>query len=63
MSQHKLRYKAVEMNGVTLHVVEQRHGPAILLCHGFPDGWRGCSTTASRALRTIALLLFSAKDG
>lgn len=36
MKQHR-----IETNGVTLNVVEQGEGPAVLFVHGFPDGWRG----------------------
>lgn len=25
--------------GVQLHFVEMGHGPAICLCHGFPESW------------------------
>ncbi|MCK1385602.1 alpha/beta hydrolase [Bradyrhizobium sp. 21] len=31
----------VETNGITLNVVEEGAGPAVLFVHGFPDGWRG----------------------
>lgn len=33
----------VNVNGVTLHVTAQGHGPLVLLCHGFPEtsyAWR-----------------------
>jgi pimeloyl-ACP methyl ester carboxylesterase len=31
----------VKTNGITLNVVEEGDGPAVLFVHGFPDGWRG----------------------
>jgi pimeloyl-ACP methyl ester carboxylesterase len=27
----------IETNGVTLHVLEEGSGPAVVFCHGFPD--------------------------
>lgn len=30
----------IETNGVTLNVMEEGEGPAVLFMHGFPDGWR-----------------------
>ena len=36
MKQHQ-----VQTNGVSLNVVEDGDGPAVLFVHGFPDGWRG----------------------
>jgi pimeloyl-ACP methyl ester carboxylesterase len=33
----------IATNGISLHVTEQGHGPAVLFCHGFPDtsySWR-----------------------
>jgi len=29
----------VDVNGVRLHVVEQGHGPLVILLHGFPEFW------------------------
>src|ERR1700709_1506519 len=29
----------VQTNGVTLKVAEAGSGPAVLLCHGFPESW------------------------
>lgn len=36
-----MRHTTVETNGISLHVVEEGAGPAVLFCHGFPDTWRG----------------------
>jgi pimeloyl-ACP methyl ester carboxylesterase len=36
-----LKQTDVKTNGITLNVVEQGDGPAVLFVHGFPDGWRG----------------------
>ncbi len=44
------RYAFVETNGARLHIVEQGEGPAVLFCHGFPDGWRGWR----RQMRAVA---------
>jgi len=30
----------IPANGITLHVIEHGEGPAVLLCHGFPETWR-----------------------
>jgi pimeloyl-ACP methyl ester carboxylesterase len=32
-------HRTVSANGINLHVVEQGDGPAVLLCHGFPESW------------------------
>ena len=48
----------VATNGITLHVIEQGEGPAILFCHGFPDTsytWRRqMQAIASAGYRAIA---------
>jgi pimeloyl-ACP methyl ester carboxylesterase len=36
-----MKQTQVKTNGVTLNVVEEGDGPAVLFVHGFPDGWRG----------------------
>ncbi|TCP30124.1 hypothetical protein EV292_11468 [Sphingomonas sp. BK235] len=36
-----MEQRLVKTNGLTLNVVEQGSGPAVLFAHGFPDGWRG----------------------
>ena len=36
-----LKHMQIKANGVSLHVVEAGHGPAVLFVHGFPDTWRG----------------------
>lgn len=49
----------VEANGVTLNVVEQGEGPAVLFVHGFPGGWRDwrrqMAAVAAAGYRAIAL--------
>jgi pimeloyl-ACP methyl ester carboxylesterase len=30
--------RIVAVNGINLHVVDLGNGPAVFLCHGFPDG-------------------------
>jgi pimeloyl-ACP methyl ester carboxylesterase len=32
-------HRLVEANGIRIHVAEQGSGPALLLCHGFPESW------------------------
>jgi pimeloyl-ACP methyl ester carboxylesterase len=32
-------HRTVEANGIHLHVAGQGEGPAVLLCHGFPESW------------------------
>jgi hypothetical protein len=31
--------RIVTINGINLHVVELGNGPAVFLCHGFPEVW------------------------
>jgi pimeloyl-ACP methyl ester carboxylesterase len=35
----ELIHRTVNANGINIHVVEQGDGPAVLLCHGFPESW------------------------
>jgi len=32
-------HRFIETNAITMHVVEQGEGPAVVLCHGFPELW------------------------
>ena len=32
-------HRTVEANGIRLHLAELGEGPAVLLCHGFPESW------------------------
>jgi pimeloyl-ACP methyl ester carboxylesterase len=32
-------HRTVEANGIRLHLAEVGEGPAVLLCHGFPESW------------------------
>jgi pimeloyl-ACP methyl ester carboxylesterase len=34
-----IRHRTVAANGIRIHVAEQGSGPAVLLCHGFPESW------------------------
>jgi pimeloyl-ACP methyl ester carboxylesterase len=34
-----IRHRAVAANGIRIHLAEQGSGPAVLLCHGFPESW------------------------
>ncbi|HEY4302323.1 MAG TPA: alpha/beta hydrolase [Candidatus Didemnitutus sp.] len=31
--------RIIEANGIHLHIAEQGSGPAVILCHGFPESW------------------------
>jgi len=31
--------KSIQANGIQMHVAEAGEGPAVLLCHGFPESW------------------------
>jgi pimeloyl-ACP methyl ester carboxylesterase len=35
----EVTHRSVETNGIRMHVAEQGQGPAVLLCHGFPELW------------------------
>src|ERR1700736_514047 len=32
-------HRAVETNGIQMHIVEAGEGPLVVLLHGFPEGW------------------------
>jgi pimeloyl-ACP methyl ester carboxylesterase len=34
-----VQHRMIETNGIRMHVAEQGEGPAVLLCHGFPESW------------------------
>ena len=36
---NELAHRAVEANGIRVHIAEQGSGPLVLLCHGFPESW------------------------
>lgn len=38
---YQMKHSHIQANGITIHVVEQGDGPAVIFCHGFPDTWRG----------------------
>jgi pimeloyl-ACP methyl ester carboxylesterase len=35
----EITHRSVETNGIRMHVAEAGQGPAVLLCHGFPELW------------------------
>ena len=35
----QIHHQTVETNGIRMHVAEAGEGPAVLLCHGFPEAW------------------------
>jgi pimeloyl-ACP methyl ester carboxylesterase len=34
-----ISHRTIETNGIRMHVAEAGEGPAVLLCHGFPEAW------------------------
>jgi pimeloyl-ACP methyl ester carboxylesterase len=34
-----ITHRAVETNGIRMHVAEAGRGPLVVLCHGFPESW------------------------
>jgi pimeloyl-ACP methyl ester carboxylesterase len=34
-----ITHRAVETNGIRMHVAEAGRGPLVILCHGFPESW------------------------
>jgi pimeloyl-ACP methyl ester carboxylesterase len=45
-----MRHRDVEANGISLHLIEEGEGPAVVFCHGFPD----TSYTWRRQMKAIA---------
>ena len=39
MTTAEAKHRIVETNGIQMHIAEQGTGPAVLLCHGFPECW------------------------
>ena len=39
MTTTEIQHHIVETNGIRMHFAEQGTGPAVLLCHGFPECW------------------------
>jgi pimeloyl-ACP methyl ester carboxylesterase len=35
----QITQRSLQSNGITMHVAEAGEGPAVLLCHGFPESW------------------------
>src|SRR5256714_15019601 len=35
----KPTHRTVRTNGIDMHIAEQGEGPAVVLCHGFPELW------------------------
>ena len=35
----EIHHRIVEINGIRMHVAECGAGPAVVLCHGFPESW------------------------
>lgn len=54
-----MKHAQITVGAVDLHVVEHGDGPPVLLCHGFPDLWRGwrlqMEALAGAGYRAIAL--------
>jgi pimeloyl-ACP methyl ester carboxylesterase len=49
----------VDVNGITVHYVEQGEGPLVVFCHGFPESWYSwrhqLDAVASAGYRGVAL--------
>jgi pimeloyl-ACP methyl ester carboxylesterase len=58
-SRHPAQKRYLNVNGETIHVLDQGSGPAVLFCHGFPDTaetWRSQLRAVSEAgYRAVAL--------
>src|SRR5438477_7300732 len=39
MASGEIRHRTIDTNGIRMHVAEQGSGPAVVLCHGFPESW------------------------
>lgn len=39
MAQSTIEHRMVETNGIRLHIAEMGQGPAVILCHGWPETW------------------------
>jgi pimeloyl-ACP methyl ester carboxylesterase len=35
----EIAHRTVQANGIAIHLAEAGSGPAVLLCHGFPESW------------------------
>ena len=35
----QITHRSIQSNGIQMHVAEAGEGPAVLLCHGFPESW------------------------
>jgi len=34
-----IQHRTVDTNGIRMHIAEEGSGPAVILCHGFPESW------------------------
>src|SRR5579863_8070402 len=54
----EVMHRTIAANGIRMHVAEQGNGPAVLLCHGFPELWYSwrhqLAALASAGFRAIA---------
>jgi pimeloyl-ACP methyl ester carboxylesterase len=47
-----MKHRETEANGISLYVLEEGEGPAVVFCHGFPDTsctWRRQMTAVASA--------------
>lgn len=35
----EISFRAIEANGISMHLAEAGSGPPVLLCHGYPESW------------------------
>ena len=54
-----MKHRQVEANDISLHLVEEGEGPAVVFCHGFPAIWSSwkaqMEAVAGAGFRAIAL--------
>jgi pimeloyl-ACP methyl ester carboxylesterase len=36
---NEISHRMITTNGISMHIAEQGEGPAVILCHGFPELW------------------------
>ncbi|MCB4820651.1 alpha/beta fold hydrolase [Roseicella aerolata] len=54
----QIRHQTIATNGIRMHIAEAGEGPAVLLCHGFPEAWHSwrhqITALAGAGFRAIA---------
>jgi pimeloyl-ACP methyl ester carboxylesterase len=39
MASGEITHRAIDTNGIRMHIAEQGEGPLVVMCHGFPESW------------------------